>query len=259
MQIVFCNKFFFLNGGVEKYLYDVMTYLSARGHTTIPFSVRYTGTWPSPYQDYFLAPPGAPEQALWANIRFSPVNILRYLDRSTYSFEARIKLSRLLKAFPGTDIAYILNIYNYMSPSILHTLANRSIPIAMQIGDYHLMCPNYQFLRDGRPCFLCQKGDYYNGVRYRCVKGSLSASGVRVLAMYVQRILKVWDKVDLFLVPCRFMRDRLIESGIRPERLRILPYAVRVPEEGALPAKGDYILSFGRISAEKGLDVLIKA
>jgi len=296
MQIVFCNKYFFLNGGVEKYLYDVMTYLSARGHTTIPFSVRYAGTWPSPYQDYFMAPPGDPEQALWANIRFSPVNILRFLDRSVYSIEARIKLSRLLKAFPGTDIAYILNIYNYMSPSILHTFKRHHIPVVMQIGDYNLLCPSYSLLRNGKPCTLCVRGHYYHGLQYRCVKNNLAASAVRVAAMYIQRLLGLYDLVDAFVVPCEFMRTKLIEGGFPEEQLYLLPYPVERRQgsrkrrgereregrrEGEVKSVGrihvlqypiertiapdkswhkkNYIVSFGRISYEKGLDTLIGA
>jgi glycosyltransferase involved in cell wall biosynthesis len=301
MQIVFCNKYFFLNGGVEKYLYDVMKYLSARGHTTIPFSVRYAGSWPSPYQDYFMAPPGNPEQALWANIRFSPVNILRFLDRSTYSFEARIKLSRLLKAVHGADIAYILNIYNYMSPSIIHTLKRHRIPVVMQIGDYNLLCPSYSLLRDGRPCTLCVRGQYYHGLRYRCVKKNLAASTVRVAAMYLQRLLGLYELVDAFVVPCEFMKDKLLEGGVSKHKTHVLYYPVerrqirrRKPEDRSgegrrageikreaqerrdrfhvlqypiertvAPDKAwhkkDYILYFGRLSYEKGIDTLIGA
>jgi glycosyltransferase involved in cell wall biosynthesis len=296
MQIVFCNKYFFLNGGVEKYLYDVMTYLSARGHTTIPFSVRYAGTWPSPYQDYFLAPPGDPGQALWANIRFSPANILRFLDRSTYSFEARIKLSRLLQAFPGTDIAYILNIYNYMSPSIIHTFKRHRIPVVMQIGDYNLLCPSYSLLRDGRPCTLCVRGQYYHGLQYRCVKNNLAASAVRVAAMYLQRLLGLYELVDAFVVPCEFMKNKLLEGGVSEHKLQVLYYPVerrqgtrkrrgereregrregeirsverihvlqypieRTVAPGKAWHKKDYIVYFGRLSYEKGIDTLIGA
>jgi glycosyltransferase involved in cell wall biosynthesis len=296
MQIVFCNKYFFLNGGVEKYLYDVMNYLSARGHTTIPFSVRYAGTWPSPYQDYFLAPPGDPEQALWANIRFSPANILRFLDRSTYSFEARIKLNRLLKAVHGADIAYILNIYNYMSPSIIHTLKRHHIPVVMQIGDYNLLCPSYSLLRDGRPCTLCVRGQYYHGLQHRCVKNNLVASAVRVSAMYIQRLLGLYELVDAFVVPCEFMKNKLLEGGVSEYKMQVLHYPVERRQgmrkrrgereregrrEGEIKSeerihvlqypiertvapdkawhKKDYILYFGRLSFEKGIDTLIGA
>lgn len=296
MRIVFCNKYFFINGGTEKYLSNVMNYLSLRGHTTIPFSVRYAGTWPSPYQDYFMAPPGDPEQAHLGNIRFSPANILRFLDRSTYSFEARIKLSRLLKAVHGADIAYVLNIYNYMSPSIFHTFKRHHIPVVMQIGDYNLLCPSYSLLRNGKPCTLCVRGDYYHGLQYRCVKNNLAASAVRVAAMYIQRLLRLYDLVDAFVVPCEFMKDKLIEGGFAKHKTHLLPYPVERRQgirkrEGSREKEGrregeikgaesihvlqypvertiapdkswhkkNYIVSFGRISYEKGLDTLIVA
>jgi glycosyltransferase involved in cell wall biosynthesis len=295
MKILFCNKYFFLNGGVEKYLYDVMNYLSNRGHETIPFSVRYAGSWPTPYADYFLPPPGDPGQALWANIRFSPANILRFLDRSTYSFEARVKLNRLIKAIGGADIAYILNIYNYMSPSIIHTLRAHRIPVAMQIGDYNLLCPSYSFLRNSRPCTLCARGDYYHGLCHRCVKNNIIASSVRVSAMYLQRLIRIYELIDAFVVPCDFMRTKLIEGGFSKARLHLLPYPVELrqrkrrkegdrdgegrrrgekpssrihilqyPIEHQAPPdpgwrKKNYIVYFGRLSYEKGLDTLIRA
>ncbi|MFH0994404.1 MAG: glycosyltransferase family 4 protein [Pseudomonadota bacterium] len=296
MKMIFCNKYFFLNGGTETYLYNIMNYLSARGHTTIPFSVRYAGTWPSAYQDYFLEPPGDPDQVHLSNIRFSPANILRFLDRSTYSVEARIKLGRLLKAVGGADIAYILNIYNYMSPSIFHTFKCHHIPVVMHIGDYNLLCPSYSLLRDGRPCTLCVQGQYYNGLKYRCVKNHPAASAVRVAAMYLHRLLGLYQLVDAIVVPCQFMKSKLIEGGFsekkmhvleypverrqrnrrnpgdrvghgrregekrREEKIHILQYPVeRATEPDKAWHKKNYMVYFGRISYEKGLDTLIGA
>jgi glycosyltransferase involved in cell wall biosynthesis len=260
MQIVFCNKYFFLNGGTETYLHNIMEYLSAMGHTTIPFSVRYADTWPSAYQDYFLGPPGDPDHAHLSNIRFSPANILRFLDRSTYSFEARTKLSRLLEAIGGADIAYVLNIYNYMSPSIFHTFKRHHIPVVMQIGDYNLICPSYSLLRNGRPCTLCVRGQYYNGFKHRCVKNHLAASAVRVAAMYVHRLLRLYDLVDAIVVPCQFMKSKLIEGGFSENRTHVLEYPVErrtVPDNAWHKKK--YVVYFGRISYEKGIDTLIGA
>jgi glycosyltransferase involved in cell wall biosynthesis len=260
MRMIFCNKYFFLNGGTESYLYNIMNYLSARGHTTIPFSVRYAATWPSAYQDYFLGPPGDPDQAHLSDIRFSPANILRFLDRSTYSFEARIKLGRLLKAVGGADIAYILNIYNYMSPSIIHTFKHHHIPVVARIGDYHLICPNYTLLRNGKPCTCCIRGQYQYGLKYRCVKNNLAASMVRVTSMYLQRWLGLYQLVDAFVVPCLFMKTKLVESGFPEKLIHILqsPVDRTIKMNNALHKK-KYIVYFGRISYEKGIDTLIAA
>jgi glycosyltransferase involved in cell wall biosynthesis len=259
MNILLASKYFFPNGGTEIYLRILLDTLPALGHACVPFSVAYKDNWPSPYAKYFVPPPAVPDAPRLEQMRLTPALALRLLERSTYSFTANRYLRRLLDAVGPIDVAMALNIYTYLSPSIFHVLAKRGIPIVAQVGDYNMICPNYQLLRDDTPCQLCQKGAYYHAVRYRCVKHSLAASTARVAAMYVQRFLKLWDLVDLFLVPCHFMKKTLVGAGFRPDRLHVLPYAIRVPvEEPSLP-KGNYILSFGRVSREKGIDILIRA
>ncbi len=259
MRIMLCNKYFFLNGGTEKYISELLPQLSLMGHTPVPFSVRYAGSWESPYVKYFLPPPGEADQARFHTIRLSPTNWIRHLDRSIYSVEARRCLSRFLDELGGVDIAYLLNIYNYMSPSIIHTFRKRRIPVALQLGDYHLLCPAYLFLRDGRPCTLCQGGDYRHGLRYRCVKNSYPASVVRVMSMYAQRWLGLFHLVDAFIVPCRFMQSKLEEAGFPADRIHLLRYPVSIPQGMQEGVRRDYILYFGRISYEKGLDTLVRA
>ena len=259
MKIILCNKYFFLNGGTEKYLQELLRRLAATGHEPVPFSVRYAGSWASPYSEFFLPPPGPAEEIYYQNIRLSPANCLRYIDRSMYSIEARWRLSRLLKATGGADMAYLLNIYNYMSPSIIHTFRKNGIPVVMRLGDYNLLCPSYLLLRNARPCTLCLQGSYMSGVRYRCVKESLPASALRVFSMYVHRWLDLYGLVDAFVVPCNFMRQRLIDGGFPAGRIHVLrsPAVSEIEAGGAQQRR--HILYFGRISPEKGLDTLIRS
>ena len=259
MKIIVCNKYFFLNGGTEKYLQELLLRLAAMGHEPVPFSVGYAGSWQSPYSRFFLPPPGPAEDIYYKNIRLSPANCLRYIDRSMYSIEARWRISRLLKATGGADIAYLLNIYNYMSPSIIHTFRQKGIPVVMRLGDYNLLCPSYLFLRNARPCTLCLKGAYLNGVRHRCVKESLPATALRVLSMYVHKWLRLYGLVDAFVVPCIFMRQQLIDGGFPSDRIHVLrsPAVSEAAPDGAQERR--HILYFGRLSAEKGLDMLMHA
>jgi glycosyltransferase involved in cell wall biosynthesis len=261
LRILCCNKYFFVNGGTEKYLSDVMAGLGSRGHEVVPFSVRYANSWPSPYLDQFLPPPGNPEQAHFRNIRLSSGNWLRLLDRGIYSMEARRYLARLIRRIAGADVAYVLNVYNYMSPSILDTLHRFDIPIVMRLGDYNLVCPNYTLLRDGKPCTLCLGGNYAHGLRHRCVKGSLVPSAVRVFSMYLHRWLKLYRQVAAFVVPCNFMKDTLVQAGFPGDRIHLLRTPVPPVRSwpGVRRGDQDYILYFGRISYEKGLDTLLEA
>lgn len=259
MKILICNKYFFLNAGTERYLQDLMLRLSSMGHTPIPFSIRYAGSWSTPYSSYFLDPPGRPDQIQLKDIRFTPLNCLRFLDRSIYSLEARSALTRLLRSVRGADIAYILNIYNYMSPSIIHTLRNRHIPVVMHMGDYNLLCPNYTLLRDGKPCTLCVGGAYYHGLRYCCVKNNIPATAVRVASMYLHRLVNIYESIAAFVVPCEFMKTKLIEGGFPENKIHLLRYPVVSYGQRIQPEKKNSIVYFGRISYEKGLDLLIRA
>jgi glycosyltransferase involved in cell wall biosynthesis len=258
MNILFCNKYFFLNGGTEKYLQAMMQELAVLGHTTIPFSVRYAKSWPSPHSDCFLKPPGSPDETHFENLQVGLFNSIRLLDRSIYSFEARTSLSRFLDRLPTLHVAYLLNIYNYMSPSIIHTLKDRGIPVVLRLGDYNLLCPSYLFLRDGKPCQLCMKGDYSNGLRYRCVKGSYAASAVRVVSMVLQQWLKVYHLVDAFVVPSDFMRRCLVTGGFPANRIHVMRTPVALPAQPP-EVKRSHVLFFGRIAFEKGLDTLVSA
>lgn len=259
MRIVICNKYFFPNGGTERYMEAVMAGLERRGVETVPFSVAYAGSWPSRWERYFLPAPGSPSGARYEHIRLSPLALLRHLDRSLYSLEARRAAGQLADALGRVDAAYILNICNYMSPSIIHAFQARGIPVVVRFGDYHALCANYLFLREGSPCRLCNAGAHYHGLLHRCVKGSLAVSGLRVLAMYLHRMLGVYTGAQGFVAPCRFMRDRLAEGGFPPERIRVIPQPVTFEGQPEPRPKGSHIIYFGRLAPEKGLDTLVRA
>jgi len=262
MTILMANKFFFVNGGTDRYFFHMMRHIEQRGHRAIPFSVQHSISRPSPWLPYFLPPPGKPDETHYAHLRWTPSTMIRLIDRAFYSIEARCRLRRLLKACGRVDIAYILNIYNYMSPSIIHTLVKHNIPIVMRIGDYNLQCANYLFLRNGHPCVLCAQGQYYHALRYRCVKGNAALTWVRVFSMYLHRLLGLYGHVKAFVVPCRFMKSMLRLGSIPEKKIVVIPSPIDVSsQESIAPQKcdWDYILYFGRISYEKGLDTLIDA
>jgi glycosyltransferase involved in cell wall biosynthesis len=73
------------------------------------------------------------------------------------------------------------------------------------------------------------------------------------------RALGTWDKmIDLYIAPSRFCRDKYIQAGFAPERIAVKPGFV-YPDPGPGYHRGDYCLFVGRLSEEKGLDILFDA
>lgn len=259
MRLIVCNKYFFLNGGTERYLRNCLDTLPKYGVETIPFSVAYDGSWPSEYAQYFLPPPGNPDEAHFNNIRVTPGKILPLIERSVYSFQAKRYLNRLLDHVGGANVGYILNTYNYMSLSLTRAFHARGIPVVVRFGDYNALCANYTLLRNGRPCTECVSGNYLHGLAHRCVKGSLAATLVRTIALYVQKWLRLYYDADAVIAPCDFMRRMLVQGGFDAKRIHVIRQPAAPPAEIPTVEKENYILYFGRLSEEKGLDTLIRA
>jgi glycosyltransferase involved in cell wall biosynthesis len=92
----------------------------------------------------------------------------------------------------------------------------------------------------------------------RCKRGNLGASAVAMLISCYDRLTRVPSRVDRFIAPSRFLAGKLVEGGIDPARIRVIPNFVDM-ESLETGREEDYYLYFGRLSYEKGIDLLIRA
>jgi glycosyltransferase involved in cell wall biosynthesis len=188
-----------------------------------------------------------------------PVSKAKAAMNILYSFEARKKMAALLEKFKP-DVVHLNNFAHQISPSILDEIKKHQIPIVMTMRDYKMVCPSYGMLADGKPCEKCQGGRYYYCGLNRCTKGSLFKSMVNVVEMYLHhRILHIYDKIDLYISPSRFLKNKVLEMGLKGEVV-YLPNCVDVAGfEPAYEWQENSIVYVGRLSHEKGVQTLINA
>lgn len=247
MKILQINKFHYPRGGAERYYFDLSILLEKNGHQVVPFAVQDEKNIKTSFSEYF---------AKKINLdKFSLEAVLK----SLYNWEAGKKLEKLIQA-EKPDIAHLHNISYHLTPSIIWVLKKYNIPIVQTLHDYKLICPNYQLFTGNSACFGCKKYKYYQCVKNKCVKNSYAKSLLAASEMYLHKlILKSYEKVDAFIAPSAYMKNISAEFGINPKKITTVNNFINTKINTKELAEENYILYFGRISQEKGIDILVEA
>ena len=251
------DKFFFVKGGAERYYFELMGILESHGHTVIPFSMKHPQNEASLYSDYFVdfidfRSTGKRDRARKA---------LKSAARVVYSFHAKRNLERLIRK-TRPDIAHLHMIDHQISPSILPVLKRAGIPVVQTLHTYKAICPNYRFfvMHEKRICEKCLHGAYYHPVIERCHQRSALSGGLLAVEAYVHALLRTYRRcIDLFIAPSAFMGRKMVEGGYPPERIRHLPYTIRLEDYPVRYGSDGYFVFYGRLSEEKGVATLLRA
>ena len=257
MKILMADKYYFIKGGAERYFFELKKILEKNGHEVISFSMKHPQNLESPWEEFFVD-----------EIDFNPsgfigkaVTGIKSSARIVYSMHAKRQMEKLLD-YVKPDIAHVHMIDHQISPSILPVLKSRNIPVIQTVHTYKPVCPSYRLynMQKNRICEKCLNGSYYRAVFEKCHKGSIGASLLVAAEMYIHKSLKLYENnIDIYHVPSRFMGQKLAEGGIDKSKIRHLFYTI---DMDSFPVRYDndgYFIYYGRLSAEKGIPVLLKA
>jgi glycosyltransferase involved in cell wall biosynthesis len=255
MKILMCNSFYYLRGGAERCFFDLSDLLRANGHEVIPFSMHHERNLPTPYSDYFLSKVDYP--SLLKKGSTIPEKFYA-AQRVIYSSEARQKIERLI-ADCKPDIAHVHGIAAEISPSILPAIKKAGIPLVQTLHDYRLICPNTNFVSQGTVCERCKRHKYYNVVLRRCKRDSLSGSILAGMELSIHKLFQLYENnVDIFITPSRFLREKLVEYGIK-NKIFHLPNFVDVDRFFPEYTPENYFAYYGRLEKIKGVLTLLQA
>ena len=252
MRILHVNKFLYRRGGAEGYMLDLAELQRGRGHDVSFFAMEHPDNQADVNADLF--PPrmelNPPPSGVAARVATS-VDIL-------YRRSARTGMDAILERV-RPDVVHLHNIYHQLSPSILRPVARRGIPTVMTLHDYKLACPTYQFLDNGKICEACIPRRFHNAARRRCNGGSLSASLLSTVELAAHTFLGAYDPVDVLICPSEFMLAKMRQAEVYPDRLTHIPHFCDLSQIAPATAPGSGVLYAGRLSSEKGVDVLVDA
>ena len=155
------------------------------------------------------------------------------------------------------DIAHLHNAYPALGASV-HLAAERTgVPLVMTVHNFRLRCPNGYMFTEGAPCHRCERGMYAHAFMHACFPSRAQAASYAA-SLWVHRfVLRLERKVSVFITPSEFVRARMIAWGMEPHRIEVVRNFTEVRSDATAP--GEYGIFLGRLSAEKGIDVLLRA
>ena len=251
MRILQINKFGTRTSGADNYFLDV--------------SQRLTDTMEVGY--LCMRPKAVPTHAPLFEVPDIEFHETRSLTeqmsaarRVLWSKEAARTLEQALSVF-RPDIIHVHNYAHQLSSSILAITRRAGIPTIATAHDYKLVCPAYTATRDGETCFRCATGSPMHCLAGRCLHGSLSWSGVAAAEAVLVRSGRLKRIPDCILAPSRYMAEQLSGSwlGRFDVPIYMLRNPIEIPQRPVRSSRRGGGLYVGRLSAEKGLDLLIQA
>ncbi|WFF07702.1 glycosyltransferase family 4 protein [Micromonospora sp. WMMD1076] len=169
--------------------------------------------------------------------------------------KAQHDLDRLLTAH-RPDVLHLHNPYPLLSPWVVRTAHKRGVPVVQTVHNYRQVCSSGLYFRDGVICQDCRGRTLgVPAIVHRCYRNSRVQSALMATTLAVHR--PTWKSVDRYIALTTAVADHLRDYGIPDERIVVKPNAV--PDPGTPAPSGNGFLFMGRLSPEKGLDLLLAA
>jgi len=254
MRILLINNYHYQKGGADTVYFNTAELLRQYGHEVFFFSTIHPSNVSSKQTKYFTTYHDFRNSTLKQKIRAIPSFI--------YDKKAHSRLLHLIDEIKP-DIAHIHLFMGGLSSSILSALKEKKIPVIQTVHDYRLLCPAFSFT-DGENniCELCKDKFYLRCLTKKCSEKNFAQSAMLALDAYFRKyIIKPVNLIDKFIFVSQFSMDKHIEfePKFKTKAIKLFNFNPHLDTTEPSKSTGEYFLFYGRLSIEKGLDILVEA
>jgi glycosyltransferase involved in cell wall biosynthesis len=191
-------------------------------------------------------------------IRYSFIRKATLPFKTIWSRGSYVEIKDIIKQ-DKPDIAHFHNIFYLISPSVYFACKHAEVPVVQTLHNFRLFCVNGLLMKDGIICEECIGKLPWRGVANACYRNSRLYSVPVAFTESLHKLLGTWrDKVDAYIALTEFSRKKFVDFGLPEKKVFVKPNFLPNPPEPKYSNEG-YAVFLGRLSAEKGLNILITA
>ena len=253
MKILQINNIHYRRGGADIVYLNTGKLLENHGHQVFYFSQKNDRNESVNSDNYFIKETNYFDKSLIKKIQSIP--------RFFHSKESKKQLSKLISEI-RPDIAHIHLYKGTLTPSILEVLKINNIPIIISLHDYGLLCP-HNLMLDGKMniCSKCVNGSSLNCITNKCNRNNLFLSAVSSFEYIFHKTFFPFEKYfDKIITVSKFGFQMHQKSKSLYDKIdHLYNFYPDLNQTKINSNKGKYIIYFGRLSAEKGVETLFDA
>ena len=157
------------------------------------------------------------------------------------------------------DLWIVHNVFPALSPAVFATAKRLEVPVVHFLHNYRMSCVNGYFLNHGKACERCAQGNFLPALTTGCWRDSRITSGWMGAILQKMRNDDVFRQVRRWVAPSENLKNIHIRMGLPASRIDVVPYFHESRQNYPKPSPKGAILFLGRLSAEKGVEVLLRA
>ncbi|WP_309741757.1 glycosyltransferase family 4 protein [Chamaesiphon sp. OTE_20_metabat_361] len=177
-----------------------------------------------------------------------------------YSLSAKHQVSDAIAQLEP-DLVHVHNFFPLLSPSVYDACLDAEVPVVQTLHNYRLLCPKAMPFRNGQICEDCfDRVVPWSGVLHGCYRNSHIQSASVAAMLGLHHWQGTWHKrVDAYIALSDFQKQVFVRAGLPAERFFVKPNFVFGNEFPPDSQRGDFALFVGRLSEEKGVEILLDA
>lgn len=233
MKILVCHNYYKVRGGEDQCFEDEVAQLESNGHTVIPY--------------------------IRNNDWIDRSNQLAVAMSTAWSRRSYREMRGLLREHKP-DVLHCTNTFPLISPSVYYAAEVERTPVVQALHNFRLICPDAFLCRDSKVCEKCLTKKFaWPAIQHKCYRNSRAGSFAVSSMLAAHRLFGTWKKkVHLYYTLTEFSKSKLLNLGIKPDRIAVKPNCVH-PDPGVGQGDQNFALFVGRLSQEKGIYALLNA